>query len=461
MPITVLSPYSGRPVKVRDQDIERAVRDEEGRIFYVVARPDGGGYYAAPTRKGTDRDLQRYDELQTKTAEQAGHAAAVREQSAYDATGPGRRLSPLRLLVVMLLLVMLAAAAYYVVTNFVLTPTAPLPTPGGGVDLPSPLPTPEVRTSGDDDAAFGEAVAVERRWQPHVSASPPMVSRVESLSLPLTPDPAQDARYERLSNGLLCRVTQTGDGSDLTPGHLVRVHYTLATDTGYVVETTGEAEGRLPRDLALGVGRAPAELEAMLHGARAGERRTVAVPDDWVFGTADAPEPMAYVDPFSPTDRRRPQMLCHLHIVEVRDGVQSITLRRGPSTGPVAQAGDRVEIDYTASFVEGDTAFDSTDVRGRPLRLILGAGDTIPGVDLGVMGMREGETRELIIPPPPGLWRGGGGRPDPAAGHAGVSRDAAAGREAGEGGGEPLEGEVYNSRLMPLEEAADRFSCLL
>ena len=36
-------------LQVREQDIGRAIRDEEKRIFYVVERPDGDGYYAAPT----------------------------------------------------------------------------------------------------------------------------------------------------------------------------------------------------------------------------------------------------------------------------------------------------------------------------------------------------------------------------------------------------------------------------
>ena len=33
MPIVINSPFSGKPVKIRDQDVGRAVKDEEGRIF--------------------------------------------------------------------------------------------------------------------------------------------------------------------------------------------------------------------------------------------------------------------------------------------------------------------------------------------------------------------------------------------------------------------------------------------
>ena len=45
--VTILSPYSGKPVKVREQDLGRAIRDEQGRVFYIVEHPEHGRY-AAP-----------------------------------------------------------------------------------------------------------------------------------------------------------------------------------------------------------------------------------------------------------------------------------------------------------------------------------------------------------------------------------------------------------------------------
>ncbi|MBL4701897.1 MAG: hypothetical protein JKX85_11635 [Phycisphaeraceae bacterium] len=68
MPIVILSPFSGRPVKIRDKDIGRSVRDEENRVFYAVPRSDGEGYYAAITRNGSEKDEQRYLALLKKDA---------------------------------------------------------------------------------------------------------------------------------------------------------------------------------------------------------------------------------------------------------------------------------------------------------------------------------------------------------------------------------------------------------
>ncbi|MEM6854199.1 MAG: hypothetical protein AAF593_07300 [Planctomycetota bacterium] len=113
MPITINSPYSGRPVKIRDQDIGRAVRDEEDRIFYVVPRASGEGYYAAPTRKGSEKDEQRYDAMQGKM-DQVQTQVTAQHQAVHDATGRRKRSPIVRKLLLILILVVLAAVGYAV-----------------------------------------------------------------------------------------------------------------------------------------------------------------------------------------------------------------------------------------------------------------------------------------------------------------------------------------------------------
>lgn len=56
-----------------------------------------------------------------------------------------------------------------------------------------------------------------------------------------------------------------------------------------------------------------------------------------------------------------------------------------------------VAVLYTAYLMDG-TPFDSTDI-DRPLRFAPGLGDLIDGFEQGVVGMRTGGTRRLIIPP--------------------------------------------------------------
>ena len=65
--------------------------------------------------------------------------------------------------------------------------------------------------------------------------------------------------------------------------------------------------------------------------------------------------------------------------------------------GPVAKAGDRVTVHYTGRLLDG-TKFDSSVDRGQPFGFHLGVGQVIKGWDLGIVGMKVGGRRKLIIP---------------------------------------------------------------
>ena len=61
-----------------------------------------------------------------------------------------------------------------------------------------------------------------------------------------------------------------------------------------------------------------------------------------------------------------------------------------------AKSGDMVTINYTASLTNG-TVFDTT-LNATPLTFIVGQGRVIKGLDEGVVGMSQGETRTINIP---------------------------------------------------------------
>ena len=64
----------------------------------------------------------------------------------------------------------------------------------------------------------------------------------------------------------------------------------------------------------------------------------------------------------------------------------------------VAQAGDTVTLNYTGKLADG-TVFDSSASHGQPFSFVLGAGQVIPGWDKGILGMKVGESKVLVIPP--------------------------------------------------------------
>ena len=82
-------------------------------------------------------------------------------------------------------------------------------------------------------------------------------------------------------------------------------------------------------------------------------------------------------------------------------------------TGPKAKKGDNLAMQYVGvSWSTGEQFDASWDRGGQPFPFQLGAGMVIPGWDQGMVGMREGGRRLLIVPPD--LGYGAGGTPDGA-----------------------------------------------
>ncbi len=67
-------------------------------------------------------------------------------------------------------------------------------------------------------------------------------------------------------------------------------------------------------------------------------------------------------------------------------------------SGQEIKNGDVATVHYTGTLENG-TKFDSSLDRGEPFSFQLGAGKVIRGWDEGVLGMKTGEKRKLIIQP--------------------------------------------------------------
>lgn len=97
-------------------------------------------------------------------------------------------------------------------------------------------------------------------------------------------------------------------------------------------------------------------------------------------------------------------------VVTTKSGLKYIDHLIG--TGPEAAAGSRIAVHYTGwLYVDGKRGekFDSSRDRNQPYQLTLGRREVIAGWDEGIVGMKEGGKRELIIPP--GLGYGERGFP--------------------------------------------------
>ncbi|OLT24964.1 peptidylprolyl isomerase [Nocardiopsis sp. CNR-923] len=75
--------------------------------------------------------------------------------------------------------------------------------------------------------------------------------------------------------------------------------------------------------------------------------------------------------------------------------ITDITVGEGTQAGH----GSSVDVHYVGVAHSTGEEFDASWNRGQTLGFKLGAGRVIPGWEQGVLGMREGGRRKLVIPP--------------------------------------------------------------
>ena len=92
-------------------------------------------------------------------------------------------------------------------------------------------------------------------------------------------------------------------------------------------------------------------------------------------------------------------------VAPAANGLAITDIKRGD--GAEAASGQSVTVNYVGKLTNG-TVFDSTAGKD-PFTFLLGAGQVIKGWDQGVVGMKVGGKRKLVIPP--ALGYGGSGAP--------------------------------------------------
>ncbi|MDZ4835860.1 MAG: FKBP-type peptidyl-prolyl cis-trans isomerase [Candidatus Melainabacteria bacterium] len=85
-------------------------------------------------------------------------------------------------------------------------------------------------------------------------------------------------------------------------------------------------------------------------------------------------------------------------------GVQFKDIKVG--TGTEAKFGNIVWIDYKGWVMPDLREFDNTIIKGRPFNMVLGGTQICRGLDEGVIGMKEGGKRLMLIPPELGFPKG-------------------------------------------------------
>ena len=117
--------------------------------------------------------------------------------------------------------------------------------------------------------------------------------------------------------------------------------------------------------------------------------------------TAPGGGPLIAVGPIPQADRSPAGTSGTAPTVTVPSGAPPTSLESADlivGTGKVAAPGESVTVQYVlATYSSGKVVQSSWT--SRPFTFTLGAGEVIPGWDKGVVGMKAGGRRELIIPP--------------------------------------------------------------
>lgn len=354
MALIVHSPHDGQEVKVRDQDLERAIRDSEGRIFYAVKRSDGQGYYGSFTRKGSEKDEQRYLEMLQKTQRAREVGAERSAQQIHDATGKHSGPGIFRWVLLLIVAALIAAVSWFVFGSDNLC--------CGG------QPPVDEQAAPSESATESRAVMDIHAW---------LVSNDA-----VADESAYRAHFVGTSSGLNYSILRPGTGEVADAGRYVQIRYTASTLSGELIDQSDESR---PVGFVLWSGRVPRGLDEGVTGMRVGEKRRVVLPLELMAG----PYPGDVVLPDTP-------LVFDLELIDVLPGVRLVM--NEPGRGTIARPGDTVQVHYKAFLGRDSEAYDDTYGRGEPAEYRIGTGEVIQGWELGVVGMAVGETRTVEIP---------------------------------------------------------------
>ncbi|MDX1436400.1 MAG: FKBP-type peptidyl-prolyl cis-trans isomerase, partial [Anaerolineales bacterium] len=184
-------------------------------------------------------------------------------------------------------------------------------------------------------------------------------------------------------SGLQFEELRTGTGEPVKLGDAVSVHY-----SGYLEDGT-EFDSSLSRgqpfSFVVGYGFVIPGWDEGVQGMQAGGLRRLTIPPDLAYGEAGAGD---LIPPNSTL----------VFEVELLDVFSTETEDLIVGDGAEVGAGDTITVEYTVWLMDGDQIDSSRDT-GQPITFIVGAGQMLPGIEQGVVGMQLGGKRLVTIPP--------------------------------------------------------------
>jgi peptidylprolyl isomerase len=230
---------------------------------------------------------------------------------------------------------------------------------------------------------------------------------------PDAPTVVDEADYVTTDSGLKYYDLVDGDGPIPEAGQQVSVRYTGWLEDGTKFDSSIDRGQSFV--FPLGSSGVIAGWDEGLSTMKVGGQRQLVIPPDLAYGEEGASGvipanatlifevELIEILPGSP---EAPAEVDEADYVTTESGLKYYDLVVGD--GEEAENGKLAEVHYTGWLTDG-TKFDSSLDRGEPFLFGIGAGSVIDGWELGVLGMKVGGQRQLVIPAELGYGVGGSG----------------------------------------------------
>ena len=240
-----------------------------------------------------------------------------------------------------------------------------------------------------------------------------LVVEVISIEKPPAPVPFSEEDLTTTDSGLQYFDITLGDGDGAKNGDIVSNHFTLWVMGDIENSFIGSSNNGQPLTFEIGKGDSvfPGWEEGNID-MKVGGRRMLIIPPEMGLGETgggDIPpnavlimeiELLGISEPVTMTDVDEEEYII------TESGLKFYDIVEGD--GPMPETGQGVVVHYTG-WLEDGTKFDSSLDRGQPFSFQLGAGMVIPGWDEGVVTMKVGGKRQLVIPSELGYGETGSG----------------------------------------------------
>ncbi len=203
------------------------------------------------------------------------------------------------------------------------------------------------------------------------------------------------------ASGLQYIELKAGDGPTPKVGEIVAVHYKGTLKDGTVFD---ESYSKEPIKFPLGRGMVIQGWDEGIGMMKVGGKAKLIIPPNLGYGEQGAGNAippnstltfeveLVAIEAGSPES---PTKVNEADYTTTSSGLKYYDMKVGAGVSPTK--GQAVLVNYTGWLTDG-TKFDSSIDRGQPFNFNVGAGRVIPGWDEGILTMKVGGKRQLLIP---------------------------------------------------------------